>query len=83
MRRYHGRTWRLLASLRCIDSYNLTNLHPASIEGGALLDVLRCAERLGTSVLGKATSVRQAGEGGRQSSQESDESSGVHLEVYL
>jgi hypothetical protein len=62
---------------------DLTNLHPASIESGALLDVLWCAERLGTSVLGKTTGVRQAGESGRQSSQESDEGSRVHPEVYL
>lgn len=61
----------------------MTNLDPASIEGGALLDVLRCAERLGTGVLGKTTSVRQAGESGRQSSQKRDDGGGVHLVELL
>lgn len=83
MRRYHGRTLRLSALAFLRYALGSTNLHPASIESLALLDVLRCAERLGTGVLGKTTSVRQAGKSGRQSSQESDESSRVHLEVYL
>lgn len=83
MRRYHGRTLRLSALAFLRYALGSTNLHPASIESLALLDVLRCAERLGTGVLGETTGPRQAGEGGRQSSQESDESSGVHLEVYL
>lgn len=61
----------------------MTNLNPASIEGGALLDVLRRTERLGAGVLGKTTSVGQAGEGGRQSSQNGDNGGGVHLEERL
>ena len=83
MRRYHGRTGEASA-LDLTQCYSdSTNLDPASVEGGALLDVLRCAERLGTGVLGKTTSVRQAGESGRQSSQNGDDGGGVHLEERL
>jgi len=80
MRRYHGRTTKSSALNLLKHPSESTNLHPTSIESLALLDVLRSTERLGTSVLGQTTSVLQASEGGRQSSQESDESGGVHLE---
>jgi hypothetical protein len=83
MRRYHGRTKKSSALVSRIGPSGPTNLHPASIESLALLDVLRSAERLGAGVLGKTTRVRQAGESGRQSSQEGDESGGVHLEQQI
>jgi hypothetical protein len=61
------------------DTPESTCLDPLGIEGLTLLDVLGSAQSLGASVAGKTLVVRQAGKGRRQSSQESDESEGVHL----
>lgn len=58
----------------------LTYLDPLSIKGLALANVLRLAQRLGASVLGQTTLVRQARKSGRKSSQEADESSGMHFD---
>lgn len=60
-------------------SVQQTYLDPLGIEGLALLDVLGLAERLGVGVLRQTTVMRQAGEGGGQSSQESDEAGRVHF----
>lgn len=55
-------------------------LNPLGVEGLSSANVLRLAERLGSSVLRKASLICQTGEGGWQSGQESDEGVGVHGE---
>lgn len=59
----------------------MTYLDPLSVEGLALLDVLRLAQRLGVGVVRKTTLVCAARKGdSRKSSQEADERGGVHLD---